>query len=203
MEYRCKHNAVSLFFICLVLSNCVSEEITAKEVYKLLSHSIFEMKVDMQNMKRQIENMEQKVQGFTTTVSPSVQSTIKEEEFYYLKEQLNLKALAIQKSLTKEKVLLRETVEKFEVRFDEIKSDIQKDMASINASLEGKAQAMLDIVTCNLSSIAKGIAEKPSNLNHTTENICQIIETMEIKMMSYFENLETRMIANVTELQSK
>jgi hypothetical protein len=97
----------------------------------------------------------------------------------------------------------RQTVEHFEFKFAEFKSEILKDIASINASLEVRTEEMFDIVNSSSSDLAKGIAELTSNLSYATDNMTRFLETMEVTMMSNFEDIETRMIANVTKMQSK
>lgn len=205
MANLCKHAIIVCFFLFLMLSNCVSEEITAEAVYKLLSNSIFEMKIDIQNMNKRIQNMEEKVLqgGITTTVTSLAEATIKEEEFIDFKEKLEFDALAIQKTLTDEKVILRNTVKEFEYMFAELKSDIQKNIASINYSLEVRAEEMFAIVNNSSIALANGIAELTSDLRNTSNNMSQYLETMEIAVMSNLEDFETRIIANVTQIQSK
>lgn len=197
-----KHVALLVLLITLELSGCVSGEISAEDVYDLLSRSIFKIENNIVDLKRRIENIEKKDQGISTTVSPQLDgSAIKEAEIIDLKEDMNMQALAIQKTLTAEKIILRDTVETFELKFAEFKSQIQHQISSINASLEGRSEVMFDIVNNSSITLENGIAELKSDLSNTTNNISQFLETMEITMMSNFEDMEKRMVANITMQQ--
>lgn len=120
-----------------------------------------------------------------------------------LTEDINMQALAIEKTLTTEKLLLRDTVKNFEFKFAEFKLEIQKDVKSINASLEGKAEMMFDIVNSSSTALANGIVELKSDLNDSINNINQFLATMETTMKSNFEDLETRMVANATKKENE
>lgn len=148
--------------------------------------------------------MEEKVQGISTTVSPqSEEGALTKKEIMDLTENINMQALAIEKTLTTEKLLLRDTVKNFEFKFAEFKLEIQNDVESINASLEGKAGMMFDIVNSSSTALANGIVELKSDLNDSINNISQFLATMETTMTSNFEDLETRMVANATKKENE
>jgi hypothetical protein len=200
------------------------------------------------NIDKRVKNVEEKLQGLhvhTTTPNPidlRIEDERKELETK-LNTNLQIQALAIEKMLSKEKVLLRTSMENFTASFAELKSEIQtqmsvfnaslkeelqrigtdfdylkseirfemidynktllKDISDINAILEINLKDMYEISNNNTMVLKNGIAELTSDWNSTTHNISQIIQAMEVKMVSNIEEIEKRLIADVKQEQSK
>lgn len=202
-----KYSVFIVLFYNICLRNFVSGKLDAESVYEFLSRRLDDvltetrfLKVHMQNMDDRIMKVEQKIEGLATTTPYSSTRPVGDNEELEkdLKENINSQVLAVQKMLSTEKRLLRETVTQVDIKYNKFRSEIQVEMSAfkkaifqeisnMNLSLEAKTELMYESINNNSFTLMNSISDLTSDLNITSYEWKQNLKLQESNLQSNIE----------------
>jgi hypothetical protein len=178
-----------VYLLCIHLPGTVSSEMDA--VYKFLSWKLDEvltetktLKLKVDNIDNRVKNVEEKLQGLqiptvTVPANPidlSIRDERQESETKR-KELLEKEVMAVQKMVSAEKMLLKESMENMNVVFMGLKSELQAEMSVFNASFKEEVKRigtefdhLKSKIQLEISEYNKTISDNIFAINASLEN---------------------------------
>jgi hypothetical protein len=180
-------------------------------VYKFLSWRLDDvltetkyLKIKVDNIDNRMKHMEEKLQGLQTTPNPidlRIEDERQELETKHNKN-LQIQALAIEKMLSKEKVILRKSMENFTAAFAGLKSEIQTHVSVFNSSFKEELKMIGTNFDHLKSEIRLEMMGYNKSLSEDISDINAIIE-MKLKDMLKRDNINSMMlIKGIADLKS-